>query len=356
MVRRVLVVQPYGIGDLLFVTPVLRALRLLPSVERVDLLLGSRTETVVRTNPHVDEIFSVDKDIFHRRSSSQNLKELLQLGRRLRSVHYDLLLDYSLRGEYAFFGQFFLGISKRVGFDYKGRGFFHTHRLPLPEGFRGRHVVDFFCDLAALGGVPVQDRFLEFYLTEEDQADAASRLQEKNISGRFLVVAPGGGESWGKDAHFKRWPVPFFARMVERLREGDCGFEAVVILGSRGDRDLGDLLQAALKIPCVNLAGEIPFGTSAALIHRAVFFLGNDGGLMHLAHALRRPLMAFYGPVDPQVYGPYPPSSDAVTIVKEGLECRPCYQKFRYNSACIGRECLQALLPEEVLLPSHRHG
>ena len=56
--RRVLVVHPYGIGDLLFVTPVLRALRLLPAVERVDLLLGSRTESVVSSNPHADEILS----------------------------------------------------------------------------------------------------------------------------------------------------------------------------------------------------------------------------------------------------------------------------------------------------------
>src|SRR5262249_47960476 len=57
--RRVLIVHPYGIGDLLFVTPVLRALRLLPSVERVDLLLGSRTDAVVRANPHVDDIFVI---------------------------------------------------------------------------------------------------------------------------------------------------------------------------------------------------------------------------------------------------------------------------------------------------------
>ena len=59
--RRVLIVQPYGIGDLLFLTPVFRALRLIPTVERVDLLLGSRTETVVRANPHVDNFYSIDK-------------------------------------------------------------------------------------------------------------------------------------------------------------------------------------------------------------------------------------------------------------------------------------------------------
>ena len=51
MIRRVLVVQPYGIGDLLFITPVLRALRLIPTVERVDLMIGSRTRAVIQGNP-----------------------------------------------------------------------------------------------------------------------------------------------------------------------------------------------------------------------------------------------------------------------------------------------------------------
>ncbi|HXV27626.1 MAG TPA: hypothetical protein VD913_01540, partial [bacterium] len=55
-----------------------------------------------------------------------------------------------------------------------------------------------------------------------------------------------------------------------------------------------------------------------------------------------------YGPVDPEIYGPYPVSPRTLAIIKEGLECRPCYQRFRYNSACSGRECLQQLTPEEA--------
>ena len=52
-----LIVHPYGIGDLLFVTPVMRALRLIPTVEAVDLLLGSRTREVVEHNPHINDLF-----------------------------------------------------------------------------------------------------------------------------------------------------------------------------------------------------------------------------------------------------------------------------------------------------------
>ena len=55
-------VQPYGLGDMLFITPVLRALRLVSSVERVDLLIGSRTKEIIASNPHVNDIYVIDKD------------------------------------------------------------------------------------------------------------------------------------------------------------------------------------------------------------------------------------------------------------------------------------------------------
>ena len=348
-IRRVLVAQPYGIGDLLFVTPVLRALRLKPSIEKVDLLLGSRTESVVRSNPHVDEIFSIDKDRFRDQGKWRTFREVLALGKKLRGNHYDLLLDYSLRAEHAFFAQFFLGIPRRAGFDYKRRGFFHNRRIRIPEGFANRHVADTFCDLAEAAGIPVEDRFLEFYLGNRDHEEADRILREKG--GRsfrhFLVVSPGGGESWGQDAHFKRWPPRFFAGLIERL-QGVKGWDGAVILGSAGEKELAAELKGFLKMPGLNLAGEISLPASAAVIARAALFLGNDGGLVHLAHALRVPLVAFYGPVDPEVYGPYPPGSDAIAVVKEGLECRPCYRKFRYASDCPHRHCLQALTPEEV--------
>lgn len=340
-IRRVLIVQPYGIGDLLFVTPVMRALRLIPTVEKVDLLLGSRTKIVVENNPHIDEIFQIDKDLFHQQSLLKNWKDMAGLGLQLKKNQYDLLLDYSLRGEYAFWGQFFLGIPIRAGFAYKNRAFFHNRRLSLAGGYRDRHVIDYVCDLAEKAGVPVKDRFVEFYLSDKDR-------KENQVSGSYLVVSPGGGESWGKDAHFKQWPVRFFAQSIEKLKS-EIEFEKVLILGSQNEQKLGEELSQLLSIPSENLAGKLSLTQSAALIEKAKLFIGNDGGLVHLAHALRTPVIAFYGPVNPKVYGPYPHSDRAIAVFKDGLECRPCYQNFRYNSACIGRECLQQLLPDDVL-------
>lgn len=347
--RRVLIVHPYGIGDLLFVTPVMRALRLIPTVEAVDLLLGSRTREVVENNPHIDNIFVVDKDRVHRQTWLENFRDQWELGRKLWARHYDLILDYSLRREHAFFGRFFLGIPRCAGFAYKKRAIFHNIRYPLPEAFWKRHAVDFYCDLAEAAGIPVEDRFLEYYFPspsgpiEKEVGDKLRLLPE-----HFLAVAPGGGDSWGKEASFKRWPAEYFAELIKKLQK-ERNLHGVAILGSRSERALCEELQAMISPPSVVLAGEMRLAQTAMVLKKSSLFIGNDGGLVHLARALDVPLIAFYGPVPPEVYGPYPPSPDAIAVFKRGLECRPCYYKFRYHKECSTLACLKDLTPDEVI-------
>jgi lipopolysaccharide heptosyltransferase II len=346
--RNVLIVHPYGIGDLLFVTPVMRALRLIPTVETVDLLLGSRTREAVENNPHINDIFVEDKDRVHRQNWFENLRDYWELGRKLRAKHYDLILDYSLRREHAFWGRFFLGIPRCAGFAYKKRATFHNIRFPLPEAFWKRHAVDFYCDLAEAAGIPVEDRFLEYYfpnLVSLVEAEVAEKL--KLLPRRFLAVAPGGGDSWGKEASFKRWPVEYFAKLITKL-QAERNLHGVAILGSRSERALCEELQAMIKPPSVVLAGETRLAQTAMVLKKSALFVGNDGGLVHLARALHVPLIAFYGPVPPEVYGPYPAAPDAIAVFKQGLECRPCYYKFRYNKQCPTIACLKDLKPEEV--------
>ncbi len=347
--RRVLVVHPYGIGDLLFITPVLRALRLIPTVEAVDLLLGSRTREVVENNPHVNEIFVVDKDRTRRQTWTENLRESFELGRKLRAKHYDLILDYSLRREHAFLGRFFLGIRHCAGFAYKKRAVFHTIRYPLPEGFWKRHAADFYCDLAELAGVPVEDRFLEFYFPPDPRSLEKQVAQKSGgIETPFLTVSPGGGDSWGKEAAFKRWPAQNFAELIGKLQP-KLKAKGVCILGSGSEKGLCEELRRSLAIPAVVLAGETSLNETAMLLKKSALFIGNDGGLVHLARALEVPLLGFYGPVPPEVYGPYPPSGNAIAICKRDLECRPCYYRFRFNNTCATIACLKELTPDDAM-------
>ncbi|MBI2166823.1 MAG: glycosyltransferase family 9 protein [Candidatus Omnitrophica bacterium] len=351
-IRRVLIVQPYGLGDALFTTPLLRALRTLPSVESVDLLLGSRTEAIFRNNPHAGQIFTLDKDRWHSLGRRELLREIFFWWKKLRG-RYDLLIDLSLQRETAFYSGVFLGIPRRIGFNFKHRGTFLTQSISLPRGFEGRSVVEFYAELGRLVGLEIEEPFLEFYVSEEDRQRAWEIHRPADES--YLAVAPGGGESWGKDAHFKRWPACYFAQALLEFRKR-VNFGSVVILGSKGERSLGEAMEQTLAsdsgnppdFKVINLCGEVSLGVAAAILEGARLLLANDGGLVHLAHALHVPLVALFGPADPKVYGPFPAYPRAVPVMRRDLPCRPCYSNFRYNSACVDRECLTELPPEAV--------
>jgi len=348
--RKVLAVQPFGIGDSLFLTPLLRGLKQQAKVERLDLLLGSRTREVYQNNPFVDDIYVFDRDRFKAQSALQKIREISDLILKLRKTDYDVLVDCSLSRQYALFGWLGAGIGERVGFNHKKRGIFLTRKVDLTAGFSRRHVLEYYADLAHLMGFSITERKPDYFLTGEDQLQAEAALDREGLLPRawYAVVTPGGGESWGKDAGFKRWATTYFAEALNKMQE-QVPFEAVVFLGSGQEAELAESVERDFKGKAVNLCGKISLGASAAVLKRAAFLLANDSGMVHMARALEVPIVALYGPVDAGCYGPFPKGPQYVAIGREDLECRPCYKGFRYNSACVMRECLTELYPQDVL-------
>ena len=355
--ERILIVHPFGIGDALFVTPVLRALHD-QGAKKIDLVLGSRTRELFETNPFVDQIFVIDRDRLKKQSIFQNWYETAQFLKTLRKNHYELFLDFSLGRQYAFFTLLFLNISTRVGFSYKNRGIFLNRRMLLKQGFSERAVAEYYLALLDLISVPYSTNHLELYLTSEDEKRSVEILRSNGCdpNASYLAVAPGGGESWGKDARLKRWPVDHFFRLIQKIEKDVVSFEKVLVLGGKREWELGEALTQLEPSRFRNLCGQLPLRSTAAALKHAQLLLANDGGLVHMASAVGTPTIAIFGPVDPKVYGPYPPSPERVAVTNDGPECRPCYQNMRYNSTCEHINCLNMLEPEYVFQKAERAG
>jgi len=150
---RILIVNPYGIGDVLFTTPLIRKVRQAFGHCYLACLLGSRTREILEKNPNVDEIFIFDKGKFDKSSLNIRFKMLFSLLSVLRKRHFDLMFDISNAPEYSLFAKVFLRIKTRVGFDYKKRGRFLTHRLKL-TGYQDKHIIEYYMDLARFLGIP----------------------------------------------------------------------------------------------------------------------------------------------------------------------------------------------------------
>jgi ADP-heptose:LPS heptosyltransferase len=267
----------------------------------------------------------------------------------MRRSKYDLLLDYSCRRETSWVAQYWFGIRERIGFDFKNRGFFLTHRVPIPKGFSEKHVMEYYADLLSFIPVPVRSLKMDLFLRPEKEDEAAKMLKEGGFSEgvSYVCVSPGGGESWRQDAHFKRWRPERFAQLLNQL-SSVTDFDGIVVVGTQGEKELGERLVSGVKKRALNLCGKVSLGASSAVLKRSLFHLTNDSGMAHIARALEVPCISIFGPVDQRIYGPYPPEKSYLAIGREDLACRPCYQSFRYNSDCAHRECLTELSPEEV--------
>ncbi|MGE5279810.1 MAG: glycosyltransferase family 9 protein [Deltaproteobacteria bacterium] len=349
MRERILVTQPYGLGDAVFMLPFLKALRACKEVERLDVILGHRTREILENSGLIDDIYVIDKDLWKARGRWFALRDKLRLFKALRRRRYSIFVDLSMQPEYGFWAKYLLGIPVRAGFNYKRRNRFLNRPLNLPlEGFQGKHMIEFFAELAGLLDCRLEDLRPRLPVSQElSAAVAVDLLKPAGIGGRYAVVAPGGGVTWGLDARYKHWPVASFAELLRLLRDRGF-FDGVVVLGAEHESAIGAMLEMSLDGPVANLCGRTGIMQAVAICKGARIFIGNDGGLVHLAATQDIPLVAFYGPADPLVYGPFPRRKDALEISKR-LECQPCYKGFRYNKACARIACLNDLSPQDVL-------
>lgn len=347
---RLLIANPFGIGDVLFTLPFVQAVRKHSADGYLAFLCNQRTESLVRCWPEINRTFVFEKDALRqalRRSKRSAIQMLAALLAALRDDRFEVLVDLSLGWHYGLAG-ILAGIPKRVGFNTKNRGKFLTNSIPL-SSFALKPVAEYVLDLLSLLDLPrpAQTR-IRMPLSPQTSELARRRLATLSVDPRRRLVGlvPGGGASWGPNARFKQWGSQSFAALARALIE--CHQAQILIFGDSGEEDLcHQIAQAAPK----GLALAIPPGPLdmlAGMLQHCSLAVGNDSGPMHLAEAIGTPTVSIFGPVDASVYGPMGESTRH-RVVTRGLVCQPCYQGFRFPPCPWDNACLKGLEVGQVL-------
>ena len=344
--KKVLIINTFGIGDVLFTTPLISNLKAAYPDVYIGYLCNRRTAPLLEHNSKVDRIFIYARDelnVIYKRSPWQYWKVFRAFVRGIKEERFDIVLDVSLSGFTAFL-TWWIGIPCRVGFDYKRRGFFLNKKIAL-EGYEDKHVVEYYLDLLREIGVPVTHRAMELSVIKEDADWASGFLKENGVSVRGPVIGlvPGGGESWGKEAVYKRWPPECFAKLADKLIEKPAA--QIILLGGPAESQLCREIVSKMRHPCLVACGKTSLNQFAALAKQCSLVVANDGGPLHVAVAVGSKTLSIFGPVDNIVYGPYPVEGHAV--VKKDLACQPCYRRFR-RAKCEHIRCLNDLSVEEA--------
>jgi len=345
---RVLMVNPFGIGDVVFTTPLIRAIRHTWPQAHLAFLGNRRTEPLLRHNPHLNEVVVFEKDEFRQLWCQSPWRCLAQLAAwigEVRAKRFELAIDLSLNSRVGLL-LWLMGIAQRAGFDYHRRGVFLTYRVPL-AGFDDKPVVDYYFDLVEGLGITAADRRLEVVVPPNLQQWSRDSLTRWGFGAGEVVIGmvPGGGASWGDQAPLRRWPAEGFAAVAQRLSR--LPQARIVLFGDDSDRDLCAVIERQLTGQVRNLSGQLNLMEFVAMLWSCRVVVCNDGGPLHLAVAVGTKTVSVFGPVDEQVYGPYP-RNGRHRVIAYDPGCRPCYQRFHLPPCPIDRECLRRVTAEQV--------
>lgn len=346
--RRILVINPFGIGDVLFTTPVIESIKQEMGNCGIGYLCNRRTEPVLRANPNIEWVFVYEKDEFRELRSKSFIRyiwKLVSFVMDIRKKGFDTSIDLSLNREYGLIC-LLAGIGKRVGFNYRNRGSYLTKKTDI-EGYGGKHVIEYYLGLLGSTGIKPSVKNIALYIPDEDRQWAKGFLGSSGVTeGEVLVgIAPAGGASWGRDAGIKHWRSDGYAAVADRLIE-----EAkvkIILFGSADESDICDGIKASMRNSPIGAYGKTSLLQAAALMGACSLVIANDGGPLHLAVGAGARTVGIFGPVDENVYGQYPRDDTRHKAVKEDLSCRPCYRDFRMKD-CAERICLSRIDPETV--------
>lgn len=342
----ILLVRLRLIGDVVFTTPAIRALRRHYREARLTYLVEPEAEPVVRGNPHLDEVIVASSP----RAKGRSVADV-RLARALRARKFDLAIDFH-GGPRSSWLTLASGARDRIGYDIPGRRWMYTRRVARTRELRPRHsVVNQWDLLAPLGIGPLDPRADPTEMPEDPRAAAAveQRLGELGVELRrhvLIVVHVSAGNP------FRRWPAASFVELIASLAAADSRRRIVLTSGPsevRAAAQIGAEARSRLEGQAADavVEGRDPdLPELRALIGRAALFVGGDSGPLHVAGTTEVPIVGLYGPTLPARSAPWR-SPDLVTESVEvlGLPCRPCNQRrcdpgdFR----CLGRLEAQAV-------------
>lgn len=330
MPRRVLIVLPNWVGDVVLASPALAALRAHFRSAHIAYLGRPYIADVVANSGWFDEMIA---------ASDKSAEPLFSLAASLRRDRFDLaiLFPNSFRSALAVW----MGRARRrVGYDRDGRGWMLTDRLqPRRNGrdFIPVSMLDYYNAIAAAVGCREISRRLSLHVGPADEPALRSRLPQLDTARPLVVLNPGGAYGTAKI-----WPADRFAAVGDELYRR---FGAqIVATGTANERPIAEALRAAAREP-IHLCFDPPLGLGPlkSLIRRADLLVTNDTGPRHYAIAFDVPVVTVFGPTDPAWTET---SFEHERKVMLALDCQPCQEKI----CPLGHtNCMQQLGVDRVL-------
>jgi heptosyltransferase I len=333
---KILILKPSSLGDVIHAIPVLRLLKKHWPEGEIHWWLDAGLLPLLENDPDITRIHTFQR---RRWSGLHHWPEMLASIRAMRRQRFDVAIDLQGLARSSLFA-WLANAKKIIGLDNLREGGREGARalydLTPARAPRDAHAVDRYLAVLPLLGVPVHWDF-EWL---PPRLKAARRIRESWLSDggamRWIILLPGA--RWDN----KRWPVENFVELARLF--AIVPKTRLAVLGSPSERPLGEKIAQAAPGRCLNLTGATSIDEMIEWIRLSRLTITNDTGPMHVAAALRRPVLAVFGPTNPSNTGPYGQLGNVFQTNE--LPCVPCLK-----STCAYHErlaCLHAVRPDMV--------
>lgn len=326
----IIIRMPNWLGDLVMATPVLHDVRKKFPEARITAMCQSNVAQLLKHDPNINEVYSYKRPngwIPH-----QQHWEIIQ---QLRYGKYDL--GILMTNSFSSAWWYWLGnVKNRLGFAGDGRSLLLNKAVAFPEKVESQHLVITYKMLLAPLGIGVSDSPPTLYITPEEMQNARTMLESQGVAiGKNKIVGINPGAAFGSA---KCWLPDRFQAVTKRLLEDPNVF--VVYFGDPAGAPLVNDICKGFPERVINLAGRTSLRELLPLIKSCTVFLTNDSGPMHIASALKVPLVALFGSTSDVKTGPY----GGGKVIHKHVECSPCYQR-----VCpIDFRCMKRIEVDEV--------
>ncbi|MCX7156115.1 MAG: lipopolysaccharide heptosyltransferase II [Rhodocyclales bacterium] len=325
---KILVVAPSWIGDTILAQPLLALLKRNNPDARIEVLAPDWSAPLLARMAEVDAVI-----INPFRHGEFSFATRRTLGRRLRgnAASADYQQAYVLPNSWkSALVPFFAGIPRRIGYQGESRYLLLNERHRLDVAAHPQLVQRY----AALAGPLPATLPLPHLNSTVEQQRAVRAALKLPLDAAPVVFCPGA--EYGPA---KRWPAQHFAALARLIATPQ---NPAWLIGSAKDAAVGDEIAAAAEGAALNLCGRSTLEQAIDLIASARCVVSNDSGLMHVAAALKRPLVALYGSSSPAYT---PPLSVKAKIVSRNLPCSPCFKR----ECPLGHfDCMNGITPQQV--------
>ena len=312
---KILIRATNWVGDAIMAVPALRAVRRRFPEAEIAILARPYVADVYRDQGICNQLIADDS-----RSKHSGILGRERLSAELRAMSFDaaLLLQNAFDAAWLAWRA---KIPERIGYARDGRGFLLTHPVAVPKSNEiPPHERFYYLELLRRAGwidALLDEPLITLYVSEQNRRRAAEFLVASGARRDALRIAIGAGASYGSA---KCWPPSRFAELANRLQaQTDAD---VILFGTSSEAAVTRAISSGLHRPAIDLTEKTAIGDLPPLFSQCHLFVGNDSGAMHVAAAVGLPVVAVFGPTDPQGTAPVTPRS---TIVQQKPYCSPCF-------------------------------